>query len=612
MNPLFLPLTNKFGKGGIFDFDKGSIFDSDAASLSAASSLVIQLLAWKRLGIKGNALELDTFDEACDERNPLDTIALNLERLSSREKFDKRPCEAAIARLRKLSPDALCGLLKGLQGIDASQLGADLARLRPVSGKDLVARHTVPLELASFLCHLARVSEGTTVYVPFETSFNIALKAGLLKAEVYAEFQSQELSDWLRMVNLALGTKIHVRVGDPLEGPSWLDGDRLRKFEVAIAGPSYSERSSSSQLKISRDGFERGFPEKPPLYDEVLELLHAHAQAQSRTVFLASNPMLFRTNGGEAEFKRKLLHRNQLAAIVALPEAIMERSKFGTAALVLERGEPRGEVLMVDASGPDFFDTRRDGETHLLGTQALLDTVHDRRVGAYSRLVSTSACENLDYNLSPGRYVLSGERLMLHDRLMNLPVTVPLTELVDVIRPLPLPPPKEDEEGMDYLEITLSDFGDDDYLERPKRRARYGSGSSKRAKHQMVKAGDILLAFRGAVGRVALVPEDLGVPEPMQPNQSLVILRTKRDKHHLEPVLLLRFLASELGQWQLLERVAGQILQANDIRSLIVAVPGDEEAAQVMATDKEIREKVREARRLMEETAVLRRKHWPR
>lgn len=103
------------------------------------------------------------------------------------------------------------------------------------------------------------------------------------------------------------------------------------------------------------------------------------------------------------------------------------------------------------------------------------------------------------------------------------------------------------ESGIKYLEIggnAIDQFGNLDFRHLTEKYI--DSTSSSRLEKASLKQGNIIFCIRGAVGKVALIKENLN--DTIAPNQSFVILEMKLEKTLIKPELLFWWLNSKVVQ----------------------------------------------------------------
>lgn len=432
---------------------------------------------------------------------------------------------------------------------------------------------TMPTELTKLLIGLAGISPGDEVYTPFDEALQLSLAAAQAGGQVFTE--SPRLSPLPYLINLLAQEPIHVSAGrNPITSPGFIDGQRLRTFARTLSFPPVGWRLP---VETSERDLYRRFRERTTS-GSVLAVRHIMSQTSGRAVVLVPNSLLFGA-GAERSLREDLVHGG-LEAVIALPPALLPGTTIPLAVLVIspQRTGSQTEVLFVDGTDERFHKRDGKGRTTLTGWQALLETAHAHHVGAdaaNAALVSSTEIAANDYQLMVSRYA----RTQLNDAVdaaLRGAAVVSLDELVEFIRPTPIgTADTTDNSSEEALEVGVADLPEFGYIRLPQKRVQLAS------LRNALKPLDILLAVKGSVGKVGIVPPDLDAT--WVAGQSCMVLRLNQSTGH-SPHSLLLYLRSELGQASLSRITSGaavQLIQLRELRKLSVLVPPlqDQQAA---------------------------------
>jgi hypothetical protein len=198
--------------------------------------------------------------------------------------------------------------------------------------------------------------------------------------------------------------------------------------------------------------------------------------------------------------------------------------------------------------------------------------VEDR---ALARDVSFEEIRENNLVLTPNRYLSTGARERIDDLLAKHDVA-PLEDLVGFIRPLSI---SADEDGkLTLLEAMPADIGPDGFIGEPKRAVRVSPAKYNKARNQRLVPGDVLIAVKGTVGSVALVPE--GIPEEnaetiWTAGQSMMILRAAR-RGGIAALALYEYLSDPTVQEHIQSLAGGAVIQSigmKDLKALAIPLP---------------------------------------
>lgn len=481
--------------------------------------------------------------------------------------------------------------------------------MRPLGQQDFY--NIQPDEVAELVIRLAGVTSTDSVYCPFEGGYRLAEHSNRITQDVYLEVH--RASPLPALMNVLLDGSIQARFSNPILNPGWVEEGKLRVFDVSMANPPFNVRY---QEDMFYDPFHR-FPERT-YYGEVLHVRHMQAQTKRRAVVVVPNSVLSRTTAGERQFKEHLLQAGQLEAVIGLPPALLTTTSIPFSILVLNNARRSDTVLFVDASSEHFFDDKRGRGSLGAGRRTLRhidEIVHifEQRVdGPYSRLLTRQECDENEYNIDPRRYVASQTQTKLEKLLKQEPL-VALAELVEILRSQYL---KEEGEGeadadVEAAEVSVSDIGEDGYIQQPKKSTALSKAQFEKVRPLVLQPNDILLAVKGAVGKVGLVPPEVnGV---WLANQSFQVLRLRPNPHVSDPVVLFRYLTSPAGQALIVTRTGGatvRMLQTRDVKTLPVIVPPIEEQEIIVREHQRIVELYAEVARLQAEAKELAEMRW--
>jgi type I restriction enzyme M protein len=205
--------------------------------------------------------------------------------------------------------------------------------------------------------------------------------------------------------------------GNAMTNPKFLDGGRLRRFDVVVTNPMWNQKTFEQAI-YEQDPLERfathgGFA--PPSSADWAWLQHvvASLKENGRTAVVLDTGAASRGSGNEGENKEKAIRRwfverDLVEAVVLLPDNLFYNTPAAGLIFLLNRckpGDRAGRILFVNASG--VFEKGRP-------KNFITDEGVDRIAGAVRAgkdiegfVKAVSLGELADFNLSPSRYVAS-------------------------------------------------------------------------------------------------------------------------------------------------------------------------------------------------------------
>lgn len=572
---------------------------------------LLQLLAWDKLDREGKLPSDFSLTQAAQQLEVKEYISSAFDYLSNEEvlRDNAAAFKAEQNIFQSLSESDFRSLIHVVLAVRGQSLDYHEAiefSLRSYGLND--PYNIIPDEVADLIVRLAEVRSTDSVYCPFEGAYRLAEWSNRITRDVYIE--TKIVSPLPFLMNILLDGSIRVHFSDPIMQPGWTENRRLKLFDVSVANPPFSVRYKQETLF---DLYER-FPEKT-LYGEVLHIRHVLAQTRRRAVVVVPNSILFRTAAGERQFKVDLLQSGILEAVIELPASMLTTTNISFSVLVLNKEHRYNSVFFIDASSEHFFEAKKGrgsldtGRRTLKNIEEIVHLFERREASKFSQMVNQTDCAANDYNLVPARYVATGQQLKL-DQLLRDNSLVALDDIAEIMRPQYL---KEDAviDGQEVLEVSVSDIGDDGYVHSPQKNVTVSEKALAKVKNQILQPGDILLASKGSVGKVGMVPSNIeGI---WLANQSFQVLRLRPNKHITDPVVLFRYLASPAAQALIHARTGGsgvRMIQTRDVKALPVIVPTPKEQAAIVNEHNKIMSLYKEIARLQAEAENLSKNRW--
>jgi len=576
-----------------------------AVPLNEGVLLFARLLAWQKISASRKVGEDGCFRQCTTpEASKVFRVLSGQPSLGENAKAFRGTEDA----LSKISPDTLeqlCNLLSN-NPPDHTKLLAALHDALAIASPDS-EMHTIPGELVELVTSLAAPGKDERVFCPFDMSVRVAEQAAMDGGQVSVEVQ--EDTPWPYLASIFLENRLDVRQGHPVTHPAWTGRGKPTQFDVVMAVPPWGQKYLRTEVACSdTTSLMQGLcNESVWVNGDIVHLMCLLQHCSKRLIAVIPPNQLFRDLPDEQEFKRYLLEKG-LETVIALPKRILGSNAAFHVLVVNAQQSRQDGVLMVDVS--NFIIPRRGRGNPLTGRDKLRDVaevvriVQSRQEGQYSRLVKKDEYTANKYNLLPSLYVVSQEK--------NLAVstnekTAKLSEIAEFIRPQML---KSDDTGVELLEAGISDIGENGELSEPKKSIKVKASSLEQAKKQKIQAGDVLLGIRGAVGRVALVPDSCG--KNWIAGQAFMILRVKPEVFN--PVVLYRYLVSPVGQAELARRVSGgtvPLLQTGTLKEFPVPDVSEAEKTAILLIHEKIQRKYRAIERIRGKIQTLNQEYWP-
>ena len=195
---------------------------------------------------------------------------------------------------------------------------------------------------------------------------------------------------------------------DTLLHPAFVDGSRLRKFDIVLANPPYSIKTWNREAFMN-DKWGRNFLGTPPQgradYAFIQHIIASMDDKNGRCAVLLPHGILFRDE--EKELRKKMIESDIVDCIIGLGPNLFYNSPMEACILICSNNKPKeriGKVLMVNAINDVV---RQNAESKLLPDhiEKISKIYHSSlEIEGYCKLASIEEIANKDYNLNISLY----------------------------------------------------------------------------------------------------------------------------------------------------------------------------------------------------------------
>ncbi len=201
----------------------------------------------------------------------------------------------------------------------------------------------------------------------------------------------------------------HIASGNTLTAPAFVQGDRLRTFDVVLANPPYSIKKWSRGA-WEQDQWGRNFLGTPPQgradYAFFQHILASMDPKTGRCAILFPHGVLFRNE--EAEMRRKLVESDRVECVLGLGPGLFYNSPMEACVVICRSRKPserKGRILFIDA----VADIARERAQSFLGPKnqaRILSAYHAfSDAPGFAAMASVTDVLAAGGNLSIARYV---------------------------------------------------------------------------------------------------------------------------------------------------------------------------------------------------------------
>lgn len=361
---------------------------------------------------------------------------------------------ATAAGQRIISDDTLARLMEilnghrlGLKDVEPDILGRAyeylLRKFAEGSGQSAGEFYT-PREVGILMTRILDAEEGDEVYDPACGSGGLLIKEQLWLKEKMKEIKrplklyGQEINSFTYAM-AKMNAFIHdmdadVRVGDTIRNPRFVDGGKLKQFDKVTANPMWNQKFP--QDVFENDAYNRFLYGIPPSNSSSdwgwIQHMFASLNEKGKLVVVIDTGVVSRGSGNtgsnrEKEIRKKFVENDYIEAVILIPENLFYNAGGAGNIIVINKGKPhKGEILLINAT-KEFAKGRP--KNYLTGENIKrIEDVYKNweDVEGFSKIITDDAAARNDYNLSPSRYVATGEKEVY------LPVDEVLVELAQV------------------------------------------------------------------------------------------------------------------------------------------------------------------------------------
>ncbi len=276
-----------------------------------------------------------------------------------------------------------------------------------------------PSAVSRLLAKLAAPKDGATICDPACGSGSLLIRAaeevGSRNYSVYG--QEVNGATWaLARMNMFLHSKDAARIDwcNTLTGPTLIEEDRLKTFDIVVANPPFSLKKWGAENAAGDPygRFWRGVP--PPSkgdYAFITHMIEIAERRSGRVSVIVPHGVLFRGHR-EGRIRKAFIEENLLDTVIGLPAKLFTTTGIPVAILVFDRSreegganEDRRDVLFIDAS-KEFTPGKKQNVMEDAHIAKVIVTCRKREtIERYSHLAMPEEIIENDYNLNIPRYV---------------------------------------------------------------------------------------------------------------------------------------------------------------------------------------------------------------
>ena len=344
---------------------------------------------------------------------------------------------------RDLDDDRLSNLIEaistkrlGLDDVEADIIGKSyeyLIRKFAEGGGQSAGEFYTPPEVGTIMSRVLQPEPGMTVYDPCCGSGGLLVKLEIAmenqaKAEKPAPLKlygQEYIAETWAMANMNMiihDMEGEIEIGDTFKNPKFRSkAGKLRTFDRVVANPMWNQ-DWFAEADYDADELDRfpagaGFPGKSSADWGWVQHMHASLNDRGRAAVVLDTGAASRGSGNVGTNKEKTVRQwfvdhDLIESVLYLPENLFYNTTAPGIVLFLNKAKPRdrkGRIFLVNAS-QNFEKGDPKNFIPPEGIARIADTLRGwKEEEKLSRIVDHAELKKNDYNISPSRYIHTGE-----------------------------------------------------------------------------------------------------------------------------------------------------------------------------------------------------------
>jgi type I restriction enzyme M protein len=295
-----------------------------------------------------------------------------------------------------------------------------------------------PNEVVKLLVNVLEPQETDTVYDPTCGSGGMLIEANNYVKARYGDssklrFYGQESNGttWsLCKMNMLFHEIFDAEVeqGDTLDDPQHIENGELKRFDIVLANPPFSE--NYADITKHKDRFLLDMPKKKKADFMFVQHMVSVLKDSGRMAVVMPHGVLFR-GGEERSYRKHLIKKGLLEAVIGLPQGLFYGTGIPASVLVINKASAhkRAQVLFINADR-EYKEGKNQNKLRPEDIAKISYTYRKKQeLEGYARLVSHDELAKEDYNCNIRRYVDNSPPPEPHDVHAHLYGGMPTTEV---------------------------------------------------------------------------------------------------------------------------------------------------------------------------------------
>jgi type I restriction enzyme M protein len=295
-----------------------------------------------------------------------------------------------------------------------------------------------PNEVVKLMVNILEPAKEATIYDPTCGSGGMLIEAKNYVESRYGDasrlsFAGQESNGttWsLCKMNMLFHDIFDAEIlqGDTVADPQHVENGELKRFDIVIANPPFSE--NYSDIKNHRDRFHFWMPKKKKADFMFVQHMVSVLKDDGRMAVVMPHGVLFR-GSEEKNMRQWLVERGYLEAVIGLPSGLFYGTGIPASVLVINKkgAGSRNEVMFINADR-EYKEGKNQNKLRPEDIAKVSYIYkHKENLAGYARNISKDDLDKEDYNFNIRRYVDNSPPAEPHDVKAHLHGGIPKIEV---------------------------------------------------------------------------------------------------------------------------------------------------------------------------------------
>ena len=210
------------------------------------------------------------------------------------------------------------------------------------------------------------------------------------------------------------------------------------QFDIVVMNPPYSDSNWNEReerpLTVNDPRFSDFGILPPDSKGDYAYLMHGlyHLSQEGTMAIVLPHGVLFR-GGAEGEIRKRLIEKNQIDAIIGLPDKMFTNTGIPVCVLILKKNRKLGEDIIVIDSSKNYEKIGKFNVLEEKDIARIVDTYMERKeILGFSHIATRKEIIENDYNLNIPRYVEIIDDIIAHDVEAHLHGGIPYKNIEEL------------------------------------------------------------------------------------------------------------------------------------------------------------------------------------